>query len=93
MSSSVCYRHYTANVYRGLWGVCRFSLQYLWKRAVRITEKPYTPQREKGKSYSYCQLLPLGYENKSYIEADLEHSNYLHSVGDIAKNVKANTVH
>ena len=24
----------------------RFSLQYLWKRAVRITEKPYIPQRE-----------------------------------------------
>ena len=27
--------------------VCRFSLQYLWKKAVRITEKPYTPQRER----------------------------------------------
>ena len=38
---------YTANVYRGLRGVCRFSLQYLWKRAVRITEKPYTLQRER----------------------------------------------
>ena len=36
----------TANVYGGLRGVCRFSLQYLWKRAVRITGKPYTPQRE-----------------------------------------------
>ena len=24
-----------------------FYLQYLWKRAVRITEKPYTPQRER----------------------------------------------
>ena len=36
---------YTANVYRSLQGVCRFSLQYLWNRAVRITEKPYTPQR------------------------------------------------
>ena len=34
---------YTANAYRGLW----FSMQYLWKRAVRITEKPYTPQRER----------------------------------------------
>ena len=58
-----------------LQGFTGVFLQYLWKRAVRITEKPYTPQREKGKSYSYCQLLPLGYENKSYIEADLEHSN------------------
>ena len=38
---------YTANVYRGLRGLHRFSLQYLWKRAVRITEKPYTPQRER----------------------------------------------
>ena len=38
---------YTANVYRGLQGVHRFSLQCLWKRAVRITEKPYTPQRER----------------------------------------------
>ena len=34
--------HHTANVYRALQGVCRFSLQYLWKRAVRITKKPYT---------------------------------------------------
>ena len=32
---------YTANVYGGLRGVCRFSLQYLWKRVVRITEKSY----------------------------------------------------
>jgi hypothetical protein len=37
----------TANVYRALRGVCRFSLNYLWKRAVRITEKPYTLQRER----------------------------------------------
>ena len=37
----------TVNVYRRLRGVHRFSLQYLWKRAVRITEKPYTPQRER----------------------------------------------
>ena len=32
---------------RGLQGICRFSLPYLWKRAVRITEKPYTPQRKR----------------------------------------------
>ena len=38
---------YTVNVYRALRGVYRFLLQYLWKRAVRITEKPYTPQRER----------------------------------------------
>jgi hypothetical protein len=38
---------YTANVYRALLGVCRFFLHYLWKRAVRTTEKPYTPQRER----------------------------------------------
>ena len=37
--------------FSGLWGVHRFSLQYLWKRAVTITEKPYTPQRE-----SLCML-------------------------------------
>ena len=36
-----------ANVYRELRGPCRENLQYLWKRAVRITEKPYTPQRER----------------------------------------------
>ena len=34
----------TVNVYRGFH---RFFLQYLWKRAVRISEKPCTPQREK----------------------------------------------
>ena len=28
-------------------GSRKVSLQYLWKRAVRITEKPYTPQRER----------------------------------------------
>ena len=38
---------YTVKVYRGLRGVCRFSLQCLWKRAVRITEKLYTPERER----------------------------------------------
>ena len=38
---------YTVNVYRGLLDVHRFSLQYRWKRAVRITEKPYTHQRER----------------------------------------------
>ena len=43
------HRNYTVNVYRGLRGAFRFSLQYLWKRAVRITEKPciYNPQRER----------------------------------------------
>jgi hypothetical protein len=30
---------YTANAW--------FSLHYLWKRAVRITEKSYTPQRDR----------------------------------------------
>ena len=40
-------RVYIANVYRELRGTCRENLQYLWKRAVRITEKPYTPQRER----------------------------------------------
>ena len=35
---------YTANVNRNLRGSHRFFLQYLWKRAVRITEKLYTPQ-------------------------------------------------
>ena len=38
---------YTANVYRGLRGFQRSFLQYLWKRVVRITEKPYTSQRER----------------------------------------------
>ena len=38
---------YTANVYRGLRVSVGFFLQYLWKRAVRITEKPYTLQRER----------------------------------------------
>ena len=37
----------TANVYRDLRGACRFSLQYIWKGAVKITETPYTPQRER----------------------------------------------
>ena len=30
----------------GLGGTHRFSLQYLWKTAVRITEKPYTSHKE-----------------------------------------------
>ena len=47
MSSKIFDGRYTENVYRALRVVCRFSLQYLWKRAVRITEKPYTPQRER----------------------------------------------
>ena len=38
---------HTANVYRDLWGSHRFFMQYLWKRAVRITENPYTPQRKR----------------------------------------------
>ena len=38
---------YTANLYRGLRSVHMVSLQYLWKRAVRITEKPYTHPRER----------------------------------------------
>ena len=32
---------------KGFTGFPRFFLQYLWKRAVRITKKPYTPQRER----------------------------------------------
>ena len=42
---------YTANVYGGLRSVCRFSLQYLWKRAVRITEKLKVVQK--------CRLLVI----------------------------------
>ena len=38
---------YTANVYRGFRGVHRFSLQCLWKRIARITEKPYTHETER----------------------------------------------
>ena len=34
------YQKVLSNAYRALQGVCRFSLQYLWKRAVRIPEKP-----------------------------------------------------
>ena len=45
-SSWIFHVSYTANVYRDLRGSHMFFLQYLWKRAVRITEKPYTPQRE-----------------------------------------------
>ena len=45
--ADIAYMTHTANVYRELWGTCRENLQYLWKRAVRITEKPYTPQRER----------------------------------------------
>ena len=38
----------TLQIFTGLYRVPRrFFLQYLWKRAVRITEKPYTPQRER----------------------------------------------
>ena len=33
---------FTVNVYKGLWGVQRFSLQYLWKMTVRTTKKHYT---------------------------------------------------
>ena len=44
--SSNAHMH-TANVYRALLGVCRFSLQYPRKRNERILEKPYTCQRER----------------------------------------------
>ena len=41
----------TANVYGGLWAVCRFSVQYLWK-------KPYTPQ-ERERSCHINAKKPL----------------------------------
>ena len=44
--SSDAHMH-TANVYRALLGVCRFSLQYPRKRNERISEKPYTRQMER----------------------------------------------
>ena len=44
--SSDAHMH-TANVYRALLGVCRFSLQYPRKRNKIISEKPYTHQRER----------------------------------------------
>ena len=44
--SSDAHMH-TANVYRELLGVCRFSLQYPRKRNKIISEKPYTHQRER----------------------------------------------
>ena len=53
---------YTANVYGGLRGVCRFSLQYLWKRAVRITQKPCTPQREEYR----VSLFSIDITGKTY---------------------------
>ena len=37
----------TLPMFTEVYGVCRFSLQYLWKGAVRITEKTYTHQRER----------------------------------------------
>ena len=38
----------TLQMFTGIYGVpIGFFLQYLWKRAVRITKKPYTPQRER----------------------------------------------
>jgi hypothetical protein len=37
----------TLPMFTEVYGVCRFSLQYLWKGAVRITEKNYTHQRER----------------------------------------------
>ena len=40
--------------YRDLRGSHRFSLQYLWKWAVRITEKSYTPQRER---FVHCKYI------------------------------------
>ena len=49
LSKQICgniyHESYTANVYRGL--RIKFSLQYLWKRAVRIIIKPYTHRRER----------------------------------------------
>ena len=50
-SKQICgnlyHKLYTAFVYRGIRGSSRFSLQYLWKMAVRIREKPYIHQRER----------------------------------------------
>ena len=56
---------YTANVYGALRGVCRFSLQYLWKRAVRITEKTLYSSKGKivGKPCNIYRLPEKPYNN------------------------------
>ena len=51
------YEQYTANVYSGLWVVHRVSLQYLWKRAVRISVKPFNIYRLRGKPYENAKVV------------------------------------
>ena len=51
---------------KGLRSVCRFSLKYLWKREVRITKKPYTPQKivcVVGKPRNICWFRGKPYDN------------------------------
>ena len=59
---------FTVNVYKGLWGVQRFSLQYLWKMTVRTTKKHYTLPKGKilyvvGKPCNICRLREYPYDN------------------------------
>jgi hypothetical protein len=67
---------YTANVYRALRGVCRFFLHYLWKRAVRITENPYT-QRENRLRDSLGKFIALHKARYIYIRMSTMHCKYL----------------
>ena len=78
----------TVQMFTGdLRGSRRFSLQYLWKRAVRITEKPYTHQRERLCMYALgkpCNIYRLR-ENPSLwflqpFSIDIAGKTYRHPV-------------
>ena len=58
---------HNANVYRALWGVCRFSLHYLWKRAVRITGRDCSPALPLGQKYSVQPVSISASETKSNV--------------------------
>ena len=64
---------YIVNIYRGLH---MFSLQYLWKRAVRITKKPYTPQRERS-----CMMWENPVIFTDYGENPMITIRYSHNLG------------
>ena len=71
---------------RGSGGVCRFSVQFLWKRTVRIAKKPYTPQRKRLCTYFVgkpCNIYGLwGKLEPSHINAKkIEKKNQLIKLG------------
>ena len=80
---------YTANVYRDLRGVHRFSLQYLLKKAVRITEKPYNSSKGKivyvvGKPCNMYRLRGKPYDNYRISQQTVNITGFPHNIHNLS---------